>query len=196
MPFFINKLLLGNPNVTKEAKLYKVMSENKSNYAWYAIYTRPRSEKKALDYLVEEGIETYLPIKKTMRQWSDRKKMVELPLIPSYIFVYVSEKEYYKALNTPYTVRYITFNGKAAPIPEREINLLKLMLKELPNDVNLIASNISKGDMVAITAGPLIGAKGEVIYKKGKQHFQVRLEPLGYAVQVEIAGAFLEKIKN
>ncbi|MFB6340665.1 UpxY family transcription antiterminator [Saccharicrinis sp. FJH62] len=181
--------------MTEEAKLRKDMNGKNNKYAWYAIYTRSRAEKKAFEYLNEDGIEAYLPLKKTLRQWSDRKKMVEMPLVPSYIFVYVSEKEYYKALNTPYTIRYVTFNGKAAPIPEREINLLKLMLRELPNDVNLIVTDIEKGDMVEITAGPLKGAKGEVVYKKGKQHFQVRLEPLGYAVQAEVAGAFLQKLK-
>ena len=55
----------------------------KSTYHWYAVYTRPRSEKKALITLSEDGYEVYLPLKKTLRQWSDRKKWIEFPLIPS-----------------------------------------------------------------------------------------------------------------
>lgn len=177
------------------AKLCSDMNSSKTTHQWFAIYTRSRSEKKAYEYLKEEGIEAYVPLKKTLRQWSDRKKMVEMPLIPSYVFVRVSDKDYYKAIDTPYTLRYVTFNGKAAPIPEEEINILKLLMKELPGDVNLVSSNIQKGDLVEVMAGPLVGKKGEVIFSKGKHHFQIRLDPLGYAIQAEVAGALLRKIK-
>lgn len=164
------------------------------NYCWYAVYTRPRSEKKADKWLNEDGIETYLPLKKTLKQWSDRKKMVEEPLIPSYLFVKISNKERVQVMNSPYVISFIRFNGQPAEIREKEIDLLRLMLNELPNDITLLSNDIKKGDKVEIIAGPLAGSKGEVIKQKGKHHFQLHIEPLGFAVQVQVQAALLQKI--
>jgi transcription antitermination factor NusG len=166
----------------------------KSTYHWYAVYTRPRSEKKAFATLSDDGFEVYLPLRKSLRQWSDRKKWVELPLIPSYIFAKVSDKEYFKLLESPYVIRYITFKNVPAPIPEREINMLKLMMNELPANVELVSFKAAKGDLVEITGGPLKGAKGEVVYNRGKHHFLIRIEPIGYALQVEVMAEFLRKL--
>ena len=65
------------------------------NPNWYAVYTKPRSEKKLADRLNEHGIEAYLPLRKTLKQWSDRKKMVEEPLITSYVFVNITNENYF-----------------------------------------------------------------------------------------------------
>ena len=67
---------------------------------WYALYTKPRSEKKVLDRLLEQEIEAYLPLQKKLRQWKDRKKWVEVPLINSYIFVKIEHKDYFNVLDT------------------------------------------------------------------------------------------------
>ena len=71
---------------------------NKPIYNWYAIYVKPNGEKKILKNLEEEHIECYLPIKKTLRQWSDRKKWIEEPVFRSYVFVRVSHIEFFKVL--------------------------------------------------------------------------------------------------
>jgi transcription antitermination factor NusG len=84
---------------------------------WYAVYTKPRSEKKLADLLNDKGIEAYLPMRRTLKQWSDRKKMVDEPLITSYVFVHVFRKNYFEVLNTPGAVKYIWFCGKPAVIP-------------------------------------------------------------------------------
>ena len=91
---------------------------------WYAVYTRSRSEKSLMELLKEKGIEAYVPLRKVIHQWSDRKRLVEEPLIRSYCFVKVSNKDYYEVLNTQGAVRYIWFSGKAASIPERQIDTL------------------------------------------------------------------------
>ena len=90
---------------------------------WYAIYTRPRAEKQVCQRLVEQGIEAYLPIRKTMRQWSDRKKMVEVPLFTSYVFVHIDRRFYDDVVRTHGVVKYITFEQGIC------VNLLIRMLK-------------------------------------------------------------------
>jgi len=67
---------------------------------WYAVYTKSRTEKKLTGRLNEKGIESYLPLRKTLKQWSDRKKIVEEPLISSYVFVNIQNSRYYDVLNT------------------------------------------------------------------------------------------------
>ncbi len=85
---------------------------------WYAVYTKPRSEKKLAERLSDQGIEAYLPMRKTLKQWSDRKKMVSEPLISSYVFVNIFQKDYLEVLKKcPKRVRYMWFCGKPAVIP-------------------------------------------------------------------------------
>jgi transcription antitermination factor NusG len=95
---------------------------------WYALYTNPRSEKRAHAELISKGIDSYLPLQRTLKQWSDRKKWVEEPLFRSYLFVYIPQNQYFEVLNTPGVVRYVTFEGKAVPIPPKQIEAIKYFL--------------------------------------------------------------------
>ena len=79
---------------------------------WYAVYVRSRNEKKVYELIKEKDIETYLPLVKTLRQWSDRKKMVEVPLFNSYVFVYVDLLEHFKVRQVPGIVNFVCFEGK------------------------------------------------------------------------------------
>jgi transcriptional antiterminator RfaH len=84
---------------------------------WYAVYTRSRFEKQVLKGLQDQGIEAYLPLIKTVRQWSDRKKTVEVPLFSSYVFVHIDRRFYDQVLQTMGVVKYISFEGKTATPP-------------------------------------------------------------------------------
>ncbi|MGD9492245.1 MAG: UpxY family transcription antiterminator [Bacteroidales bacterium] len=145
---------------------------------WHVAYTAPRAEKKVSDRLSEQGINHYLPLKKTMKQWSDRRKWVEEPLFPSYIFVQVDRKEYFDAINTDGMVCYIRFEGKAAMVREQtmsdirriaEAGLMAEMVDEMPRP----------GTRYSINAGPLKGISGRVVRLKGKTHFVLEVEELG-----------------
>src|SRR5690606_40964625 len=96
---------------------------------WYALYTKPRNEKKVADGLAKLGIEVYCPMVIQVRQWSDRKKKVELPLIPSYVFVRLEEKERERVFEVPGIVRYLYWLGKPAVITDVEIKTLQGSLK-------------------------------------------------------------------
>ena len=85
----------------------------KPEKGWYAIYTHSRAEKRVSDRLTEAGIETFLPLQKTLRQWSDRKKLVEKPLISSYVFVKVVPREFFTVRKTDGVVKFIMLAGQA-----------------------------------------------------------------------------------
>ncbi len=164
------------------------MEINKLKYNWYAIRVKSRSEKKVFADLLELGIEAYLPLQRKLRQWSDRKKWVEMPLISGYVFVYISRKEYETVLRIYNVVCYVYFEGKAAIIRDEDINLLKRMLGQAEVELEITVEELKPGQMVEIVTGPLIGVVGELIDFKGKNKVALRIPPLGYTVLVEAPG--------
>lgn len=162
---------------------------------WYAVYTKSRHEKRLADELNEKGIEAFVPVRKVLKQWSDRKKMIEEPLIRSYCFVRATEKYYYDVLNTPGAVRYVWFSGRPAPIPDRQIQTLKVLVGE-NLDIACVPAGLAPGAWVRVMAGPLIGITGELISFAGKQRVIIRIDHLDSAISVQISPLLLEKIKN
>lgn len=163
------------------------MSLEKQNYQWYAIYTRANAEKKLFDYLLEKNIESYLPTRKVLKVWSDRKKWVEEPLFRCYIFVKVSYKEFFNALNTPGAVCYVSFGGKAQPIPDNQINNIRTFLTQSDHDVTLSYERIQKGVMIEVLAGSLKGIKGEVLNIFGQTRLSIRIDSLNCCLQANIS---------
>jgi len=115
-----------------------------NNYKWFPVYTRSRAEKKAYDELLKKNITCYLPLKKTVKQWSDRKKIVEEPLIKSYLFVYISAKEHAEVLMTNGISRFLYFSGKIASMPDKQIEDLKLLLAT-DAELEVLEYDIKKG---------------------------------------------------
>jgi transcriptional antiterminator RfaH len=160
---------------------------------WHALYTRSRTEKKIAERLLKRGIEAYVPLKKVLRQWSDRKKLVEEPIIRSYVFVNICPGQYHEVLNTPGAVRYIYFSGKPATIPERQIEALKIITcKNM--DVQSIPDTFPPGTAVKIVAGPLFGLTGELIQNTGKKNVVVRIDHLKQALLFTISPLLLEPV--
>jgi len=152
---------------------------------WFAIYTFPRAEKKIHAELLNKGIEAYLPLLRTLKQWSDRKKWVEEPLFRSYVFVNISESKYFEVLNTPGIVRYVTFEGKAVPVPEQQIEAIRYYLSnedppgESPGD-------LTPGKTVEVMKGPLRGLRGELTEISGRHKVKVEISAIGQSILVTI----------
>lgn len=164
-----------------------------SEYKWYAVYTRLNHEKKVEESLKEKNVEVFLPKKKTIRKWSDRAKWIEEPLFRPYVFVNVSNKEYYKVLQTPSVISYICFEGKAAPIKDKEIRFLRELVKE-PVAYEVINSNFKLSQKVKVTAGPFKDFIGTVIKEKDKTKFVIRIEQVNYLISLDINPEFVEPI--
>ena len=163
-------------------------------YNWYALYTHPRAEKKVYERLLKKNIEVFFPLQMKLRQWKDRKKWIEEPLFRSYIFVKISEREYYEVLNTFGIVRYVTFSGKAALIPDWQITVIKQLL-ESDHKFEITSSDLKEGEHVKVISGVLKGMGGELISFKNEKKVLVRISHISHNLIVNIPLTQLEPVK-
>lgn len=173
----------------EELKIIRKVSDEK----WYALYTRPRAEKLVFQRLEEEKIETFLPLQKTFRVWSDRKKLIEKPLLPSYIFVKTSKKNFPKVYKINGVVKFVSFEGKAVSIPQRQIDNLRLLINSNAT-IELSSEKFAAGDNVEVTSGSLAGLTGELIRIGTKNRVVVRIDRLDQNLILKIPKSFLKKI--
>jgi transcriptional antiterminator RfaH len=152
---------------------------------WYVVYTRPRFEKKVFSLLSEQNIKAYLPMQTTIRQWNDRKKKVSVPLFSGYVFVFISTRDYYQVLNIQGVVRYVSFEGKAVAIPEKQIRLIQNLLEQ-DMEASDFEPQLSAGTRVEITAGPLMGITGELVEYSGKKRVIIGIEEIGKTLMVQV----------
>ena len=154
---------------------------------WFALYTKPRHEFKALEQLKEIEIETYLPTITVTKQWSDRKKKITEALFKSYIFIYSNEMERNSALTREAVIKTIYFNGKPAVIPDREMESIKKML-ESPEKIHVF-NGIAKGVIVKIDSGPFEGIEGIVnAISDDENTLSVSIKLLNRTISVSIPG--------
>lgn len=163
------------------------MRLEKPKYAWYAIYTKVNFEKKIFQSLQEENIESYLPIRKTLRQWSDRKKWIEEPLFRCYIFVRVSYKEFFNVLSIPGVVCYVSFGGKPQCIPDYQINNVKTLVKQEKIDITVSKERLKKGNKAEVLVGPLKGLIGEIVEVSGQYRILICIESMGFCLHANIS---------
>lgn len=161
---------------------------------WYAVYTHAKWEKKVADLLTRKNIENYCPLNKVVRQWSDRKKIIYEPLFTSYVFPRVSDKEFINVLQTDGVLNYVSWKGKAAVIPDAEIELIKNFLVEYPT-VRLEKAAVEVNDTVRIKYGLFIEQEGRVVEVLGKT-VRVLLPSLGYVMLAEIPKSNVEVVNS
>ncbi len=160
--------------------------------SWYALYLRPRTEKKVLRFLEGLGVEAYLPLQKKLKKWSDRKKIVDEPLFRSYIFVRLSRKEYFSVLNIDGVIKYVTFEGKAASIPNRQIEMVKKLLEQ-NYTIEVVDETIPVGETVEITMGSMMGLVGQLVEHKGLKKVIVRVDHVSHALLVTLPKDYVQK---
>jgi len=163
----------------------------KEKKKWYAVYTAPKAEKKVSTRLSQQGIDHYLPTQKLLKQWSDRKKWVEEPLFRSYLFVHIDEALYYTVLNTHGVVKFISFGGIAASIPDYQIETIRRLLME-SSDIEITQEILEPGTPIEVTAGPLMGTLGELISLRGEKRIAVKIHTLDTSVLINIPEQYVE----
>jgi transcription antitermination factor NusG len=147
---------------------------------WYAIYTRPRWEKKVYGLLVEKGVETYCPLNRVQKKWSDRLKWVEEPLFKSYLFVKVTEEEMPKVRLVDGVVNYVYWLGKPAVVRDSEIRAIKKFLNEFTN-VRVEPVDLRPNEKVRIQSGILMDEEARILRIRGKR-VQIVIESLRYSL--------------
>jgi transcription antitermination factor NusG len=160
---------------------------------WYAVYTHPRAEKQVYQRLEETGVDAYLPMQKTIRQWSDRRKLVEKPLLSSYVFVKVIQKNFPLVYRTYGVVKFVSFEGQPVAIPQKQIDTLRLLI-DSNADIEVSSEKFEKGDNVEVVSGALAGLTGELIKIGTRNRFVVRIDKLDQNLILKIPRAFLKKI--
>jgi transcription antitermination factor NusG len=160
---------------------------------WYAVQTRPRSEKFVQRMLAKKGVHAWVPIQKFLRRYTRSTKWVEKPLINCYVFVHMPLDQYVTVLETENVYHFVRVAKEMAPIPDAEIEILRRITLETELEIEARPGQMEAGDPVEISAGSLAGLKGRVLKVDGKRKMQVELSHLGYSLLITIDASFLEK---
>ena len=161
---------------------------------WYALYTKPRWEKKIDSVLIRKGVESWCPLQKIERQWSDRKKIIEDPLFKSYVFVRIDSLEKTKVLMTDGVLNFVHYLGKPAVIKDEEVDNIKRYLAEKDASIFIISQDGFQPDTkIRVNHGVFMDNEGTVI-RGGRKKVYVKLESLGQIMVVEFPAEFLSPI--
>jgi transcription antitermination factor NusG len=159
---------------------------------WYAVYTKPRWEKKVAALLDAKGIEHYCPLNRVVKQWSDRKKTVLEPLFKSYVFIRVDEDKKWEVLKTPGIINYVTWLGKPAKINDSEIAIIRKFLKEFA-EVEVVDGILEINANVKVKQGALMNYQGVLLYISGNRA-SVKIKSMGVQLITTIDKSNLEMI--
>jgi transcription antitermination factor NusG len=151
---------------------------------WFALYLKPQHEFKAKVELEKLSIQNYLPIVTKLKQWSDRKKKIDEPLLKGYIFIFADEKERLNSLENRCVVKCVSDHGRPAKIPEWQITNLKNMLSN-EGDF-MVLEELVKGSSVEIVEGPFKGVQGVVQQTETHNQLAVTNELLNRSVMVHL----------
>ena len=160
---------------------------------WYAVHTRSRHEKQVDLFLSERGVETFLPLVHTLSRRRDRKKYVDIPLFPGYLFVFAEKESLYDVKYTRGVTRIIgTDLDVPTPIPDRQIQDIKSVME---TEVQLDPfPYLKKGRMVRVKSGPLKGLEGILVERKGHYKLVIRIDLLQKGAAAEVYISDIEPI--
>jgi transcription antitermination factor NusG len=160
---------------------------------WYAIRVRPKFEKKAESQLRNKGIETFLPLVRQVRRWSDRRKLVETPLFSGYGFVRVqlSPKERLRVLQTPGVMNFVGLPAGATPVNDTQVESLRRLLSSTAECS--IHPFLRTGQRVRIRGGSLDGVEG-ILQKNAQKRLILSIECIQRSIAVELEGYDLEVV--
>lgn len=161
---------------------------------WYALYTKPRHEKQVSELLTRSNIENYLPLIKRVRIWSDRRKTVEFPLFPSYLFVKIDDKEYYTSLKIQGAVKIISFNGRKVQVPDYQIEAIRRFV-ETGEELIMNITDYTIGKRVKVIRGGMKGLEGILTEVLGKQRVKVEIESIRQSLFIQVPLGSLEVIE-
>jgi transcription elongation factor/antiterminator RfaH len=150
---------------------------------WYAVYTNPRHEKRVEQEIRQREIECFLPVYKSVRRWKDRRKELELPLFPGYVFVHLGLKQRLRVLQLPGVVEFVSFGARPAALLESEIDALR-------NGLHYACAQphpyLRVGRRVRVHSGPVAGLEGILMRRKDKLRVVVSIHLIQRSVAVEV----------
>jgi transcription antitermination factor NusG len=157
---------------------------------WYVLYTNGRHEKKVVELLSNRHVSCYLPLYRSVRRWQDRRKEVDLPLFPGYVFVRIALRSKLQVLTVPGVVQIITFNGTPAPVADAEIECLR---RGLSSSTSVEPHPYLKvGRSVRVRSGPFAGMNGILVRRKHAFRLVLSIDLIMRSLSVEIDEAEVE----
>ena len=161
---------------------------------WFALYTKPRWEKKVNSLLNDKGVECYCPLNRVKRKWTDRIKTIEEPLFKSYVFVKVDDTERTKVRLTNGVINFVYWNGKPAIVKEKEIQTIKRFLDE-HEAVQVRPMELMPNQVVLITSGAFMDQQA-VVLDANKKEVRVAILSLGQELIATIEKTKLVRIED
>lgn len=159
---------------------------------WYAVYTVVRHEKVVDSFLKAKNVEVFLPLEIVISRWKDRKKRIELPLFPGYLFVNISLQDRWQVIATRGVVGILGANRVPTPVALDQIEAVKKLsasgLKYDPHPY------LSQGKEAVVTNGPLQGTVGKVLDKRGEHRLILSVDIIRRSVAVEVDARDVEPI--
>ena len=173
-----------------DANISVAQSETSLQVRWYATHVCSRHEKQVVSQLQERNVDCFLPVYRSVRRWKDRRKELDLALFPGYVFVHMDLKDRLRVLQLPSVVRFVSFGGHPAPLPDSEIEALS----------NGLASGIKAephpylkvGQRVRVRSGPMVGAQGILVRRKDRFRLVLSIDLIMRSVAVEVDEADVE----
>lgn len=172
----------------------KPCTKTATGMKWLAIYTRPRWEKKVNQTLIDRGFESYCPLTKIRRKWSDRIKTVEEPLFKSYVFVKIADTDRTAVRMINGAINFVYWAGKPAVVKEKEIIAIRRFLDEYEN-VEAIPVDLEINQRVRISGGTLMDKEGKVLEVRRKT-VKVAIDSLGYVLIAYIDRTKLSSVQS
>ena len=151
---------------------------------WYVLHTKPRSEKKVEQQLLSLGINAYCPVSSEFKLWSDRKKKINRPVLPSMVLVKIDDKDINRVFESPFVVRYMFWMGKRAIVRQSEIDILK---KYLEGSYRLISSNPSSINIGDDFKLPSFNNEKGIVDRISNNNVWIYLKSIGYSVKLKLA---------
>ena len=167
--------------------------KDNSEAQWIVVKTNPRAEKKVDKRLVDAGFTVFLPLITTVKIWSDRKKKVELPLIPSTLFVHITPELVHTVYGTVGVHSILKFLGKPAIVQDYEIKNLQILLNQKEEGNLEVVDRYKKGELVQVVSGPFEGLIANVMQTPSRYRLVVSIESLGSGFVIDVPKSYVEK---
>ncbi len=157
---------------------------------WFAVTVKPRHERATAEQLQAKDLEAYVPLYRARRRWSDRMKILEVPLFPRYVFCRFDSEQRAQVLKAPGVISIVSFNGKPSPVSDGEINAVKTMVGS--GMQVMVRPYLRTGQRVRIREGVMSGLEGILVREKAGYRVVVNVELLQRGVAVEIERELVE----